>query len=295
MRVGPLIVLCLAGIASAQAADPEFFAPDADSSRAVAAALDSARQSNRRALVIYEGSWCKLCPRISEAIEGAGEPFSHYIAVHVKTGDLDGLRRFAKEQGAKLDAETGPLVVVLDRDGAIVSAVTAQRLTKAGAVAPDQIARFLARWAPAPPASDMFESALPALRASGKAGFVMFRADWCGYCHKLTELFEKSSVAPILQEHYLLIPVDLERNEGAIALSRRLGSSGREGLPWFAVIDAAGKPLITSNGPKGNIGFPVSPEERAHFAAILRATAKGIAEEDLARIEQLLTKPRPAP
>ena len=43
---------------------------------------------------------------------------------------------------------------------------------------------------------------------------------------------------------------------------RRLRRAGEEaggvdgGIPWFAVVDADGKVLANSEGPKGNIGYP---------------------------------------
>jgi hypothetical protein len=48
------------------------------------------------------------------------------------------------------------------------------------------------------------------------------------------------------------------------------------GIPWFAVVDAQGKVLATSEGPKGNIGYPDTEVEVAHFLSVLKSTAKGI-------------------
>ena len=80
-----------------------------------------------------------------------------------------------------------------------------------------------------------------------------------------------------------MIAVDTEKNAGAGQLAKSLGApQGIEGgIPWFALVDAKGKALITSEGPKGNIGYPDSDVEVAHFLAMLKTTAPGITAGEL--------------
>jgi thiol-disulfide isomerase/thioredoxin len=139
-----------------------------------------------------------------------------------------------------------------------------------------------------PPAEETFQKALVALKAGGKLGWVEFRADWCGWCKKMEKFFGEGDTAAVLKKYYLMIPIDYEKAAGAPQLSARLGEKGNEGLPWFAVVDAGGKPLATSEGPKGNIGFPGNDVENAHFLSVLRATAKGITPGELSLIEKAL-------
>lgn len=60
------------------------------------------------------------------------------------------------------------------------------------------------------------------------------------------------------------------------------------GIPWMAILDADGKTLITSDGPKGNIGFPVEPHEIEHFLAMIRKTAKNLGADELSGLDQVL-------
>jgi hypothetical protein len=60
------------------------------------------------------------------------------------------------------------------------------------------------------------------------------------------------------------------------------------GIPWIAILDPNGEVLATSNGPKGNIGYPAEPDEIAHFLAMLKKTVKRIEPEQLDRIESAL-------
>jgi hypothetical protein len=105
----------------------------------------------------------------------------------------------------------------------------------------------------------------------------------------MEKFFRESDAAPILAKYYTVVTVDTEKNDGSEPLARRLGSKeGIDGIPWFAVIDAQGKVLATSEGPKGNIGYPDSDIEVAHFFKVLNATAKGITDGEIATINKVL-------
>jgi hypothetical protein len=66
------------------------------------------------------------------------------------------------------------------------------------------------------------------------------------------------------------------------ALNERFAGGTGRGLPWFVVTDAAQKPLATSDGPDGNIGCPVTPEEAEVFFEILVKTRSRLTDADLA-------------
>jgi hypothetical protein len=64
------------------------------------------------------------------------------------------------------------------------------------------------------------------------------------------------------------------------------------GIPWFIILDAKGKALATSDGPKGNIGYPGEPHEIEHFLAVLKQTARKMGPEQLGAIEAALRQAR---
>lgn len=70
------------------------------------------------------------------------------------------------------------------------------------------------------------------------------------------------------------------------AVQERLVRGRGGGLPWIAILDADGHELVTSIGPKGNIGCPVTEEEAAWFLEMLRRTRQRLTDEDLARIRR---------
>ena len=69
----------------------------------------------------------------------------------------------------------------------------------------------------------------------------------------------------------------------------RLGKPEKSGIPWLVILDAAGEQLMTSDGPKGNIGYPFEPHEIEYFLTMLKSTAK-MGEERLAEVEAALNE-----
>jgi hypothetical protein len=62
----------------------------------------------------------------------------------------------------------------------------------------------------------------------------------------------------------------------------------RSGIPWMVILDSAGKPLITSDGPRGNIGYPFEPHEIEHFIVMLQQTAQRLTADQIAQVEAML-------
>ena len=55
------------------------------------------------------------------------------------------------------------------------------------------------------------------------------------------------------------------------------------GILWFAILDAQGKKLATSNDPKtgDNIGFPSEASGKTYFAKTLNETRQRMSENDV--------------
>jgi thiol-disulfide isomerase/thioredoxin len=181
------------------------------------------------------------------------------------------------------------LITILDSNGALLTTITGPRILDAGHISAAKLKAVLSEFLEGAPADQVYAKALPGLAAAGRLGWVEFRADWCGWCKKMEKFFQTSEAAPILAKYYSVVTVDTEKNDGSEQLARRLGSvNGIDGIPWFAVVDSTGKVLATSEGPKGNIGFPDTDVEVAHFFTILHNTAKGITAEEIGTIQRAL-------
>lgn len=276
-----LAVLATLAFVPVFAQGPKYFAPDDAVRGRVEEALATAKSSNRRVLAIYGGDWCTSCADFVKTMHASQELFRGYLPVHVHTKEVAALQPMAQRMRLDLKPDSGPVLAILEQDGTELASTVGTRMAD-----PAKLKSFLERWELLDSAEAVMSKAVPAL--GGKLGWVEFRADWCTWCKRLEKFFASSDAAPILAKYYSAITVDYERNQGAPALTNKLGAKGSVGLPWFAVIDAKGTPLGTSDGPKGNVGFPNNDAERAHFMSLIKSTAKTMTPEELDIVAKVL-------
>jgi thiol-disulfide isomerase/thioredoxin len=282
-------LVILLALAAPLAAQPKWFAPDAASKQSLENALAAAQKSNHRVIVMYDGSWCTKCADIHTVAMAdpdiPGLVQSGYEMVRVETDDTAGLTQFVADSlHAKWEKTNGLLINVLDQDGSVLTTWTSARLSENGQLSAAKVKAQLFEFMAGPPAAEVYRTALAAM-PEGKAGWVEFRADWCGWCKKMEKFFGDTAAAPVLAKYYKVIAIDTEKNKGADELAKSLGApKGVDGgIPWFAAVNAKGKVLATSEGPKGNIGYPDSDVEVAHFLSVLK-TSSAISADELALI-----------
>jgi hypothetical protein len=100
-------------------------------------------------------------------------------------------------------------------------------------------------------------------------------------------------------QDYIDLKIDLDRMTRAAEVAARYRTEQTGGIPWFAILDAEGRVLASSDGPKGNIGYPAQAEEIGYFVGMLKKTSHRITAEQRGRIEKALKEaaaklPRPA-
>jgi len=95
-------------------------------------------------------------------------------------------------------------------------------------------------------------------------------------------------VSAALGKDYVDVKIDTDRMTGGDEVAKRLRKTERGGIPWSVIIDAEEQPLVTSDGPDGNIGCPVQPEERAWFLQMIEKTRRHMTDEDLAVVKSSL-------
>src|SRR6185436_20523097 len=89
-------------------------------------------------------------------------------------------------------------------------------------------------------------------------------------------------IAPVLAKEFVPLMLDIDRAQGAKAIQRRYLEKD-QGIPWFVFLDGDGQALITSTGPKGNVGFPATVDEIAYFKVMLRKVKRHLPDEEIAR------------
>lgn len=105
--------------------------------------------------------------------------------------------------------------------------------------------------------------ALQKAQKERKRVLLQFGANWCGWCHKLSGLFESDKeIAAFLQAHYVLVLIDVDQTGGKphnADVAEKYGNPPQFGLPALAVLDAEGKLLTVQDSgelEKGNAHDP---------------------------------------
>jgi uncharacterized protein YyaL (SSP411 family) len=91
-------------------------------------------------------------------------------------------------------------------------------------------------------------------------------------------------VAPVLGKQFIPLKLDTDRSKGADDVLKRYAGEQRGGIPWFAFIAPDGKAIITSTGPKGNVGMPWEPHEVEHFRTMLEKAKTRLTDADVAAL-----------
>lgn len=87
---------------------------------------------------------------------------------------------------------------------------------------------------------------------------------------------------------YVELKIDTDRDTNGAAVAKRLRKGEGGGIPWMVILDAKGEELVNADGPGGNVGCPVTPEERAWFLEMLRKSMQHMTEEQFQVVEKNL-------
>ncbi len=89
-----------------------------------------------------------------------------------------------------------------------------------------------------------------------------------------------------MAKDYVMIEIDVDRMPQGKAVADRLTDGKRVGFPWTVILDGEGEALVTSDGPKGNIGCPVTDEECSWFLEMIDRTRQHMSDADRTAIER---------
>jgi thioredoxin-related protein len=269
--------------------------PKADARTQVEAAEARAKRDHSRVLVMFGFEGCSWCHRLHALFEQdeeirklLGDEYV-LVLVDIHAPHADELLREVKGVLAPDDLQKAvgfPFLGVLDGDGKVVTAQPTGPLEKGDGHDPAKVKEFLRRWvAPRADARAVLEAALAQAAKDDQRVFLHFGAPWCGWCHRLDDFLARADIAAVLGPDFVDAKIDIDRmDHGKDVLAEyRKGDSG--GIPWFVILDGQGKALATSDGPKGNIGYPAQPHEIEHFLAVLKQTARRMGSGQLDLVE----------
>ena len=171
-------------------------------------------------------------------------------------------------------------VIVVDEKGRRIDSLKTGDVTSGTAIDQKKVLAFLKKNTQPPlDARKLLKEALAQAKRENKRVIVQETATWCGPCWMLSRFLDKHR--DVWERDFLWIKMD-HRWTGARELMKEFREDAEAGIPWWAILDAAGKKLATSNQPDGdNIGFPSTPAGIKHFRAMLKQSAQRMTAEQI--------------
>lgn len=300
----PVRVLPLGGAKPAvKQLDKPVYDEAADATKEVAAAVARAQKDNKRVLIQWGANWCGWCKWLAGTMKSdrkvARELRYEYEVVHIDVGKFDKHIDLAKSLGAEFKAI--PYLTILDSSGkGIVQQNTEPfeaKIDGKNGHDPVKLLDWLKQHAAKPlVATEVLAAAIETAKQQHKRVFLHFGAPWCTYCHKLEDWMARPEIAALLSKDFVDTKIDNDRMvSGKDVYAAQLAAAGQKagGIPWFVFLDHDGTVLAHSNGPKGNTGFPMQPEEIAHFVAMLKSVKQNLTDAEIETLAASL-QPKPA-
>jgi hypothetical protein len=170
-------------------------------------------------------------------------------------------------------------LAVLDESGAQLAEASAIDLATNGALDPARVTKFLdAHAVPLPDAETLFTGALARAKQDDKRVLIQVSGPRCGWCFVLSRFLDDHK--ELVDKEFVYMKLDPRMKNGD-AVIERVRPTQVGGIPWMVIYDSDGNPLINSDGPNGNTGYPGEPEGQLHFEKMLRTGAKHLTDEDI--------------
>ena len=91
-------------------------------------------------------------------------------------------------------------------------------------------------------------AALKTAKPTGKRVLLMYGGNWCGWCHKLHEVFEQDeAIRACLEENYEIVLIDIDSDQNKKVAAGFDADWQKHGVPYLTVLDAEGKVLANQN------------------------------------------------
>lgn len=258
----------------------------ADASKQVADGLLEARQDHKHVLIQWGGNWCPWCYKLHGILESdrtlRGLLRSEFVYLPIDSKHVDLAASY------KAPVNSVPFLTVLDPDNKVLVNQSTEPLEAGDQYDPAKVKAFLEQWKPAPlDAEKLMASALDQAGKDQRSILVHFGAPWCIWCKRFERFLGREDIAPLVGKDFIDLKIDIERMTGGEAVYQRIRKEG-QGIPWFAILNASGETVATSDAPNGNIGFPISPDGIDHFMGMVNTASKQLSSEEKGRIKTAL-------
>ncbi len=94
--------------------------------------------------------------------------------------------------------------------------------------------------------------------------------------------------ANLFIDDYVVLKIDVEKMARGEETGKKLRGDRSGGIPWITILDGDGTEIVTSDGPSGNIGCPVTEDECRYFVRMIEMTIQHAPEGRVAEIAKAL-------
>jgi thioredoxin 1 len=109
------------------------------------------------------------------------------------------------------------------------------------------------------------QAALVKARAEHKRILIDFGGNWCGDCQVLEIYFHDPANWNLLQQNYVLVPVNIGRYDQNLDIAARYGVPVDKGVPALAVLDANGQLVYSQRNREFEAMRKVDPAAVTQF------------------------------
>ncbi len=271
-------------------------------------ATTKAKAESKRVLIQFGGNRCGWCVRLHDLCQ-KDSTLSATLSKRFVVAYVDSQTNQRTMKMYAPDVEGVPYLVVLDSDGNVLVTQSTDVFEVGSVHDPKKLNAWFEEWGTKPvDAKAVLSTAQAHAAKSDKRVFLTFGSPSCGWCRKLEAILHSDTVAPIMAKDFIIAKVDLGTMQNAKdveATYRKAQPAAPSadgnmiisgGIPWFAMLDANGRVLATTDKPGyGNIGCPAKDEEIAWFTQMLSKSATRITDQEkelLAKIFKEETKPK---
>jgi hypothetical protein len=250
------------------------------------AALADVKLSRQRVLLLFANPVGEATTQFmtlrydDDDVQSAFDEF-RLVAANSSPPNDEAAKRLAEKLQQTLDEEASKfLLLVVDEDSQRIDALKASDLITGTAIDRKKVLALLKKHTQEPlDARTLLKEALEQAKRENKRVILQETATWCGPCWLLSRFVDKHRSA--WEADYVWVKMD-HRWTGARELMTELRDGAEGGIPWWAILDAEGKKLATSNQTDGeNIGFPSTPEAVEHFQAMLTRSAQRMTADQI--------------
>ncbi|HEY7119440.1 MAG TPA: carboxypeptidase regulatory-like domain-containing protein [Tepidisphaeraceae bacterium] len=217
--------------------------------------------------------------------------FAEFVTVFVDVTHADNATRaWANQLKLTWPADAGMIFAVFDKAGRLLTQANDADLSIDRKLDRARLMAFAkANGMVLPDARTLLDDALAKAKREDKRVLLDQTGALCGWCVKLADYLQANR--QLIDKDYVWVTLDSRMPHGNQILTALRTGEDKGSTPWMAILDADGKPLITGDGPHGNIGYPGEPGSQTHWEKMLRTTARHLTDTE---IHQLLDQLRTA-